>query len=450
MRIVSTNLNQRLGNAGVRLRFETWLAIQVPDLLVAQEPFKRGQPARPQIAGYRLIGTTPLVSCWIREHHGTAQVIEHSERWQEVRLSGLGIHNVYLSAHSSKDRCDLLLELADTVGRSGEECLVLGDFNLAPRLDDGLFGDKPSAFTKATERRALATLITAKRLVDSTCPAPGSAPEFTLERTVNGQSSRFRCDLALLSACLRDSVSVAYDHSVRTAAGSFTDHSAIVVELKGMNFAPSGERNLSPPRVPARASESRPSPERASPAAASHKTAIKRRGGSQIARKLHEGGILTELYVRSILDFGCGYGADVHFYRQSGYQADGFDIEPRFGWERIEDREYDLVTVVFVINVLPSVDDRLSSIRAAARFVRPGGHLLIAARSESAIAGEALRGSWAQFNDGWISAPSKGTFQKGIPTVAIERLIGAVGFQIVECALRLSSDVSWLLGRRSL
>ena len=450
MRIISANLNQRLGNAAVRLRFEAWLAVQAPDLLVAQEPFKPGQPARPSITGYRLIGTTPLVSCWIREHHGRAQVIEHSERWQEIRLRGLAVHNVYLSANSSKDRCGLILELAATVDRSGEEsCLVVGDFNLAPRPEDGLFGDNLSKFTTASERHALARLIGSGRLVDSTCPAPGSRPEFTLERTVHCQSSRFRCDLALLSACLRDSVSVGYDHSVRTAAGSFTDHSAIVVDIPGMNFAPSVEVSVSRPEVPARAAEPCSIPVSPNPAAASHKTAIKRQSASQIARKLHEDGILTALGVRSILDFGCGYGTDVHYYRDAGYEADGFDIEPRFGWARHEGHDYDLVTVVFLINVLPSFDDRLLGIQAAARFVRPGGHLLIAARSESAIAGEALKGSWVKFNDGWISAPAKGTFQKGIPTAEIERLIGAVGFQVVDCTLRLSSDVSWSLGRRS-
>ena len=136
--------------------------------------------------------------------------------------------------------------------------------------------------------------------------------------------------------------------------------------------------------------------------------------------------------------------------RPAGVELSSNALDPRFGWARCGDRQYDLVTAVFVINVLLSLDDRLVSIRAAACLVRPGGHLLIAARSESAVAGEARRGRWGQFNDGWVSTPGKGTFQKGIPTAEIGWLMGAVGFQIAECALRLSSDVSWLLGRRSL
>ncbi len=154
------------------------------------------------------------------------------------------------------------------------------------------------------------------------------------------------------------------------------------------------------------------------------------------------------LEIRSILDFGCGYGTDVHFYRSHGYEADGFDIEPSFGWSENIDRQYDLVTAVFVVNVLPTLEDRRRAVREASRLVRPGGYLLIAARSEKAIATEARKGNWARFNDGWISSPQKGTFQRGVPEAEIAWLLGAVGFPIVQQGLRLSSDVSWQMGRR--
>ncbi|MCZ2077747.1 MAG: class I SAM-dependent methyltransferase [Bryobacterales bacterium] len=183
-------------------------------------------------------------------------------------------------------------------------------------------------------------------------------------------------------------------------------------------------------------------------AKASHKTAIKRKSPSQIARKLDKQGVLRSLAVHSILDFGCGYGADVEFYRSKGYEADGFDIEPRFGWTQVNERPYDLVTLVFVVNVLPRSEDRLSAARDAARHVRPGGHLLIAARSDLAIAAEARKGNWAPFNDGWISEPRKGTFQKGITLEELAWYADAIGFRSAECPLRLSSDVSWLLCRR--
>jgi len=68
-------------------------------------------------------------------------------------------------------------------------------------------------------------------------------------------------------------------------------------------------------------------------------------------------GTLEELGVRSILDFGCAYGADVAFYRENGYDAEGYDIEPRFGRAEITGALYDLVTVVYVVNVLPTLEE---------------------------------------------------------------------------------------------
>jgi hypothetical protein len=139
---------------------------------------------------------------------------------------------------------------------------------------------------------------------------------------------------------------------------------------------------------------------------------------------------------------------DVTFYRQQGSAADGYDLEPKFGWAEVPKRSYDLVTAVYVVNVLPTLEDRLAAARSAAAKVRPGGYLLLVARSESAIAKEAERGKWERVNDGWISNPHKGTFQKGIPHTELAWLLGAVGMPICACRLKCSSDVAWILGRK--
>lgn len=62
----------------------------------------------------------------------------------------------------------------------------------------------------------------------------------------------------------------------------------------------------------------------------------------------------------------------------------------------------------------PPLNTDLAAIRDAAGFVRLGGHLLVAARSEKAVQAEARRGAWRPFGDGWISSEGKQTFQKGI------------------------------------
>lgn len=94
--------------------------------------------------------------------------------------------------------------------------------------------------------------------------------------------------------------------------------------------------------------------------------------------------MISALGVRSVLDYGCGWGKDVEFYRANALVADGYDPEPRFGWTTLPSQQYDLVCVVFVINVLPSVPHRLAAVRSAASFSRPGGYVLIAARSPRA------------------------------------------------------------------
>ena len=210
-------------------------------------------------------------------------------------------------------------------------------------------------------------------LVDATCPLPGGNLEFTFERVQQGRPNRFRCDLALISSHIAEAAAVMYDHSVRASPGAFTDHSALIVDVQT-----DGADRLVSEQVVARTRIVEPDAgrglvDRAITASASHKTAINRQSSSQIARKLDEQGLLSGLGVRSILDFGCGYGADVQFYLSKGYEADGFDIEPRFGWTERKEGLHDLVTLVFVVNVLPTIEDRLSAVRDAARHVRPGG-----------------------------------------------------------------------------
>jgi DNA phosphorothioation-associated putative methyltransferase len=183
-------------------------------------------------------------------------------------------------------------------------------------------------------------------------------------------------------------------------------------------------------------------------AESSHKTAITRHRESQIARRLVEQGILSDLAVKSILDFGCGWGDDVAFYARHGVEAAGYDCNGRFGCDARPKQSFDLVTVVFVINVLPSPDDRLEAIRESAEYVKPGGYLLVAARSEAAIKAEAQKGRWASFSDGFLSDARKKTFQKGITKDEIAWLFGKIGLPLAPCRLKLDSATSYSVARR--
>ena len=52
--------------------------------------------------------------------------------------------------------------------------------------------------------------------------------------------------------------------------------------------------------------------------------------------------------------------SEVHVARLS---SGGVDIEPRFVWTDSKERLYYLVTLVFVVNVLPTTEDRLAAVR---------------------------------------------------------------------------------------
>lgn len=446
MEIVSINLNKRLGCEATRKRFLTWLAVKRPDMILTQEPFRPQIQVWPSLDGYRMIHKTPHMACWFTESGAEPQVDPGSDRWQKILLPGFVLHHLYLSPNSAKERRELLAAVTGSASQGSH--FFLGDFNLAPRPQDGLFDDRPSRFNSAAERRALQDLLHIAGLVDATCPERDEDIEFTFERTQKGKPLRFRCDLALVPKECLHLCEIRYDHTVRVGPEAFTDHSAIILSI---DVAILAQQTTDPtPNEFRESGEEQPrrtQPAR-DPASAAHKTAIKRGSPSQIARKLYEQRVLKQLKVKCILDFGCGYGQDVRFYRDLGYDADGFDIEPRFGWTEVRDRKYDLVTAVFVVNVLPSIEDRLNAIRVASRYVRPGGYMLIAARSEKAVASEARKGHWERLGDGWISSPQKGTFQRGIRSEEIAWLLDAVGFQIAECRLRLSSDVSWLMGQR--
>lgn len=134
--------------------------------------------------------------------------------------------------------------------------------------------------------------------------------------------------------------------------------------------------------------------------------------------------LTCQLWFGSILDYGCGRGTDVTHYRQRGLHADGYDPYPPFGWAdkpTAADR-YDLVTLVFVLNVLPDPWERVRVFKQAATYLRPGGHMLVVTRSPREIQTRAADAGWVRHNDGYWSSERQRTFQRGISEAEIERL----------------------------
>ena len=111
-------------------------------------------------------------------------------------------------------------------------------------------------------------------------------------------------------------------------------------------------------------------------AAASFKTAIARPGPSAPAKKLTPciERVLAESSlnpsVRGVLDYGCGRGADVNYFRSLGIDAGGYDPHAPFGFAESPTGVFMVVTLIFVLNVLP---DRGGSAGGDARGHRTSG-----------------------------------------------------------------------------
>ncbi|MFD6612922.1 methyltransferase domain-containing protein [Micromonospora chalcea] len=412
------NLNKRLGNPTARAAVSTWLEQHGVDLLIAQEGWKPIDRPSIGLTGYRPVGGDGNLHVWMAERWSKPTESRPEAFVQRIELDWLLIFNTYLSAYSPTDRGRQLTRLNELLAsEKGRPSLVCGDFNLAPRPSDGLTAGRPSTFNNATDRTPFRALLSERHLVDTTAAAKSS---FTVERTVRDQLVQFRCDLALAPDHLAPALRVAVDHTPRSGC-VFTDHSAVVVDVPvSLRPAAADEADtlfafLPQPVLPEPVSEYQP-----------HKTAMTRRAESGYARTVTE--VLCPRFgLKSVLDHGCGRGSDVSFYRRVGLDADGWDPHPGFGATAEPDRQYDLVTSIFVLNVLPDPWQRIQALRHAARFIKPNGYLLVVTRSPAEIDARAAAAHWPVHHDGYWSSSAKGTFQKGVSAEEIIALAWRAG-----------------------
>ncbi|RSS76751.1 methyltransferase domain-containing protein [Streptomyces sp. WAC06614] len=409
MLLASINLNKRMGADSARARLAAWLRFCDVAVVVAQEPYKPADRRPPALPGYVFAGGDGHLAAWVREDVRVPVVSAPTDWAQRLELGWLSVVQVHLDAYTSAARASQLVDLASmAAGEKGRPLLICGDFNLAPRPEDGVYGDEVSGFTADAERKALEQLLDSAGLVDTT-KGEGD-PTFTFERTFSGRLSRFRCDLALLSDHLAPETPITTDGTVRTGEQAFTDHSALLLDLPVTPDAADPPEDVLFSIVELTGADPAPGTHRAYQP---HKTAMSRPGPSPAARAV-TATLTGPLGVTTLLDHGCGRGADVAHYRSAGLEADGYDPHADFGWPRPERGGYDLVTQAFVLNVLPNPWERVRALQDAASFVRPGGHVLVVTRSPEEITKAAAAGGWARHHDGFWSSEGKGTFQRGI------------------------------------
>jgi hypothetical protein len=156
----------------------------------------------------------------------------------------------------------------------------------------------------------------------------------------------------------------------------------------------------------------------------SHKTAIARSAPS-IPAQYAINILRPQLGFNSILDWGCGRGRDLAYYKkQLGARlCDGYDP---YYLPKIPIGRFDFATCSYVLNVM-NLDERKTVLQSIKNKLVDGGHVLIAMRPIKEI--ERNSHSWRKHEDGYIT--SRGTFQSAVLTAEMVSLIEETGFKII-------------------
>ena len=163
----------------------------------------------------------------------------------------------------------------------------------------------------------------------------------------------------------------------------------------------------------------------------SYNTAISRKTWSVPGRWLYEEFFKkNKIPLGSMLDFGAGRSKDSEYWsKATGADAQAYDKHEHRGFHIRRsikpDRQFELVTVIFVLNVVETDEERIVILNDAMQYVMPDGYIFIATRSKKDIANAAKKGkNWPKLPSGaYVSNPKKHTIQCGVDDQDIPNLI---------------------------
>jgi len=166
----------------------------------------------------------------------------------------------------------------------------------------------------------------------------------------------------------------------------------------------------------------------------SHKTAISRNRWTKPGKWLYEQFFRERgVSIESMLDFGAGKSIDNECWsKETGAFSQAYDQfeQPNFPGRGIRpERQFSLVTVIFVLNVVSTDKERIEIIDDAMQYVARKGYLFIATRSKKEIERARIRAEkkgnvWQKLESGaFISDPRKNTIQFGVDNQDIHELI---------------------------
>ena len=163
----------------------------------------------------------------------------------------------------------------------------------------------------------------------------------------------------------------------------------------------------------------------------SHKTAIYRDRWTKPGRWLYEHFFQKDnITLGSMLDFGAGKSIDSECWKKEAevLNAQAYDKHEQSGFpgrgNRPDGQKFELVTVIFVLNVVETDQDRIKILNDAMQYVKPDGYIFIATRNKKDIAKAAKNGNWTKLPSGaFVSSPSKHTIQCGVDDQDIQSLV---------------------------
>lgn len=159
----------------------------------------------------------------------------------------------------------------------------------------------------------------------------------------------------------------------------------------------------------------------------------------RLRRRLKE----IELPSASLLDFGCGHGRDVDFYNENGFDTIGYDEHEPFGFLETDQRDFDIVTLTYVLNVIPKWGTRVAALRAAKSRMRDDGIMVITVRSPTEIRRHARNKKWTPHLGGFWSHEPRGTFQAPIERSTLLKYADLAGL----CRHILDNEVATIMSR---
>lgn len=152
------------------------------------------------------------------------------------------------------------------------------------------------------------------------------------------------------------------------------------------------------------------------------KTALQRKTLSKPMRILLENKYFIKP-VNSILDYGCGHGTDVKILNEK-YFLDiyGYDkYNPKFDFNFVLEKEYDVVTCNYVFNVIPSPTEHKLTLNLLKSL---GDNIYISVRADK----KAVKDTW-KYDDVLLGYwTPKGSFQRFYNEERVAELFGQVEY----------------------